>query len=144
MMNWKWFGRKRSWPNFKVGLLSQLSHWGTEENSKTTKNFSQDSRSPGRDLNPEPPECEAGVLTTRPRRSVRESEIYLKTWRKWPLERPRYSLCGTLNVVVEWLTLLLRIQEVPGSNLDQEVEYPDWGSSWFLPVLPTECQDSAF
>jgi hypothetical protein len=30
----------------------------------------QDSRSPGRYLNPGPPEYEAGVLTTRPRRSV--------------------------------------------------------------------------
>jgi hypothetical protein len=37
---------------------------------KTTKNLSQDSRSPGRDLNPGPPEYEAGVLTTRPRRLV--------------------------------------------------------------------------
>jgi hypothetical protein len=35
-----------------------------------TKNLSQDSRSPGRDLKPGPPEYEAGVLTTRPRRSV--------------------------------------------------------------------------
>jgi hypothetical protein len=36
---------------------------------KTTKSRSQDKRSPGRDLNPRPPEYEAGVLTTRPRRS---------------------------------------------------------------------------
>jgi hypothetical protein len=28
------------------------------------------------------------------------------------------------NVVVEWLTLLLRIREVPGSNLDLETGYP--------------------
>jgi hypothetical protein len=31
------------------------------------KIFSKDSRSPGRDFNPRPPEYEAGVLTTRPR-----------------------------------------------------------------------------
>jgi hypothetical protein len=32
--------------------------------------LSHDSRSPGRDLNPEPPEDEAGVLTSQPRRSA--------------------------------------------------------------------------
>jgi hypothetical protein len=35
---------------------------------ETTKNLSQDSRSPGRDLNPKPPEYESGMLTTRPLR----------------------------------------------------------------------------
>jgi hypothetical protein len=34
------------------------------------KNLSQDSRCPGRDFNPGPPEYEAGVLITRPRRLV--------------------------------------------------------------------------
>jgi hypothetical protein len=34
------------------------------------KNRSQDSRPSGRDLNPGPPEYEAGKLTIRPRRSV--------------------------------------------------------------------------
>jgi NADPH-dependent 7-cyano-7-deazaguanine reductase QueF len=34
------------------------------------KNPNQDSRSPGRDFNPGPPEYETGVLTTRPRRSA--------------------------------------------------------------------------
>jgi hypothetical protein len=29
------------------------------------------------------------------------------------------------NVMVEWLTLLLRIREVPGSNLSPEAGYPD-------------------
>jgi hypothetical protein len=29
------------------------------------------------------------------------------------------------NVVVEWLTLLLRIREVPGSNLGPDTGYPD-------------------
>jgi hypothetical protein len=35
-----------------------------------TKNLSQDNWSPGRDLNPGHPEYEAGVPTSRPRRSV--------------------------------------------------------------------------
>jgi hypothetical protein len=37
------------------------------------KTFSQDSRAPGRDLNPAPPEYEAGMLTIRPRGSVLRS-----------------------------------------------------------------------
>jgi hypothetical protein len=37
---------------------------------KTTRNLSQYNRSPGRDLNMEPPEYVAGVLTTRQRRIV--------------------------------------------------------------------------
>jgi hypothetical protein len=37
---------------------------------KTTKDLSQDSRYTGRELNPETPKYEPGVLTTRPRRSV--------------------------------------------------------------------------
>jgi hypothetical protein len=53
MMNWKGFGRSdrdlilRHYPGIHLEGLS---------------------RSPGRDLNPEPSEYEAGVLTTRPRR----------------------------------------------------------------------------
>jgi hypothetical protein len=47
------------------------------------KHLSHDSLYPGRDLNPEPPEYVAGVLTTRPGRSVRkksklESEAVVK------------------------------------------------------------------
>jgi hypothetical protein len=40
-MNWKGFGRKRSWPNFKV--ISRNSLGGTEENYE---NLNQGSRSP--------------------------------------------------------------------------------------------------
>jgi hypothetical protein len=39
-----------------------------EELSKTTKRLCQDNRFPIRDVNPKPPEYEAGLLTTRPRR----------------------------------------------------------------------------
>jgi hypothetical protein len=66
-MNWKGFGRKSSWPNFKVGYYPDSY---LEELKKTMKNFSQDSRTPGRDMKPGPPGYEIGVLTTRPRRSV--------------------------------------------------------------------------
>jgi hypothetical protein len=63
MMNWKGFGRKRQWPNFKV-------LGGTEENYEISK----DSRRPDRDLNPILPEYEADVLTTQPRHSFGVSE----------------------------------------------------------------------
>jgi hypothetical protein len=46
------------WPGSEV--LSRHPHGGTGEGHE---NISQDSRSPGQDLNPEPPEYEAGVLT---------------------------------------------------------------------------------
>jgi hypothetical protein len=45
MMNWKGYGKKRCWPNFKV-----LSRHLMELLRITTKNLSQDSRFPGRDL----------------------------------------------------------------------------------------------
>jgi hypothetical protein len=47
-----------------------------------------------------------------------------------------------LNVVVEWLTLLLRILEVLDSKLGPETSYPDWGISWFSSILPSKCWDS--
>jgi hypothetical protein len=47
--------------------LSRHLPGGTEENNE---NHSRDSWSPGRDINPEPPEYETGMITTRPRRSV--------------------------------------------------------------------------
>jgi hypothetical protein len=59
MMNWESCGRKQSSCNFKA-LSRNLP--GTDENHE---NLSNDSRSPGRDLNLGPPEYEAGVLTTR-------------------------------------------------------------------------------
>jgi hypothetical protein len=36
-----------------------------------------------------------------------------------------YNNNNKLNVVVEWLTFLLRIREVPGSNLSPEIGYND-------------------
>jgi hypothetical protein len=62
IMNWKVYGRKRSWPN-----LRYYSGICLEELRKTTNTLSQGSRSLGRDLNSRPPEYKAGVLTTRTR-----------------------------------------------------------------------------
>jgi hypothetical protein len=80
MVNCKGCGRKRSWPNFK--LISRHSPGGTHYNYEY---LSQHSRSPGLDLNPGNPECEAGVLTTHPRRSMvlmRNLEVLIKCERK--------------------------------------------------------------
>jgi hypothetical protein len=66
MKNSKEFGRKQLYPNFKI--LSQLSPRSTEENHE---NMSQDNR----DLNSGSSKYESGVLTTRPRRSVKFNEI---------------------------------------------------------------------
>jgi hypothetical protein len=52
--------------------------WKTDENI-------QDSLSPGRDLNPVPPEYEAGVLTTQARRSVEN----FSSFEYWPTIRRR-------------------------------------------------------
>jgi hypothetical protein len=65
MINWKECERKRLLPNLRHYPCIWL-----EGLRKTTKILSQDIRSSLRDLNQGPPEYEAGVLTTQPRRSV--------------------------------------------------------------------------
>jgi hypothetical protein len=65
MMNWKGYERKRSWRNLRY--YPSICPQGLR---RTTKGLGQDSRSAGQDLNPGPPEYEAGVLVTQPRRSV--------------------------------------------------------------------------
>jgi hypothetical protein len=64
MINWKVFklGHNRLLSKNYPGILEVLR--------KTVKNLSQDSRSPGWDINSGPPDYEAGVLTTRLRRPV--------------------------------------------------------------------------
>jgi hypothetical protein len=47
----------------KMSWMAAIIPGGTEENHE---NLSQNSQSPGRDLNPGPPKYEAGVLTRRP------------------------------------------------------------------------------
>jgi hypothetical protein len=56
---------KRSWPNFNV--LSRHLAGGSDKNHE---NRWSEYRSPDRDLNPGPPEYEAGALTTLPRHSA--------------------------------------------------------------------------
>jgi len=60
MMNWKVFGRKRSWP-----ILRYYPGIRLEGLRKTTKTSIRIAGRRGRDSNPGPPEYEAGVLTTK-------------------------------------------------------------------------------
>jgi hypothetical protein len=62
---------ERMWKVAVVAYFKQLSQYFPRETEEKHKK-SQSSRSPCRDLNPGLPEYEAGVLTTRPRRSVPE------------------------------------------------------------------------
>jgi hypothetical protein len=58
-MKWKGCGWKWLWPNLKYDHDISM-----ERLRKAMQNLSQDSQSLGQYLNPGPPECEAGVLTT--------------------------------------------------------------------------------
>jgi hypothetical protein len=49
-----------------------------------------------------------------------------------------------LNAMVEWLTLLLCIQEIPVSNLSTETFYPVSRFLWFSSVLPRGGKNSTF
>jgi hypothetical protein len=67
--------------------------------------------------------------------------------RKFNEGAPIFSLlcvhtpCFGPNFVVKWLTFLLHIWEVLGSNLGPETSYPDWTFSYFFSVFPGKCQD---
>jgi hypothetical protein len=63
-MNWQGSGKVAvAYFRYYTGIFLDILR-------KTTKNFSQNSRSPDRDLNSRPPAYEAAVLTARSRRSV--------------------------------------------------------------------------
>jgi hypothetical protein len=57
-----------------------------------------------------------------------------------PYNCPYSSYDDSSNVMVEWLTPLLHVWEVLGSNLGPETDYPDWGFLLFSSVPPDECQ----
>jgi hypothetical protein len=54
-----------------------------------------------------------------------------------------YDSQGSPNVVVEWLTLLLRIREVPGSNLGPG-DWLSYGFSLSSSVPPGKYRNSTF
>jgi hypothetical protein len=75
MINWKGYGKKRLWHNLRLyhGIF-------LERLRKITADFSQNIRSPGRDLNPGHPEYKARVLTSQRRRSIslRDDKLCMK------------------------------------------------------------------
>jgi hypothetical protein len=68
-MKWKGYGRKWTWPNLRYfpGVCM-------ERMREITKNLSQDSRSPGEDLNPGPHKYEKGVVTVQTQCSKNSEE----------------------------------------------------------------------
>jgi hypothetical protein len=66
-MKSKGYGRKQSWPNSRC-------HPGIclEALKKATNDLCHDDRFPGRDINPDRPEYEVGMLTARPRSLVKQ------------------------------------------------------------------------
>jgi hypothetical protein len=93
MVNWKGFGRKRTQPNLRYYPSIYV---GSEENHEK---LSQNHRSPGRDLNPRPPEYVAGVLTTQSWRLVLSTCVC----RNIPLSGKQYvQLCSSLRARNLW------------------------------------------
>jgi hypothetical protein len=91
MMNWNGRGRKRPWVNTKV-----LSQHLLEELRESTRDLSYYIGYLGRDLNPPPDE--AGVLTTRPRRSV---SVLFISWTLCQIRLFEFILGGgSLNFVM--------------------------------------------
>jgi hypothetical protein len=89
-------------------ILSHYSGIRLEGLRKTTATLSQDSWFPGPDLNPGPPEYEAGVLTTRPQLFV--SLIYIKTQNKniviLRTSNVTYNFCSLFYLITFYRTVL--------------------------------------
>jgi hypothetical protein len=140
-MNWKRLGRKRSWPNFKV--LSWNSPGGTEENHR---NLNLDSRSTG-------PRFEPRTLWIRSRSINHSTVTFHKSSMECSFVITSFISCQFMNssarvlreapnIVVDWLTLLLLIRELPGSILGPGDRLSWLSFSSFSSVPLGECCDS--
>jgi hypothetical protein len=119
MMNWRGFGRKRSWRKFNV-----LPGYSPEETERNQKNIKHDSLWTGPRFEPEPPEYEAGVLTTRPRRSVPFS-IVIRLWDGRPGFDSRYGKTFVFAASSCWQKVHLssyRFITTPVLREEEEVE----------------------
>jgi hypothetical protein len=105
---------KRSWPNLRYypGICM-------EGLRKTTKPLSRDSRSPGRDLNPGPPEYE-GVLITRPRRSVwsyrLQSKYEIESMSPFCDDHLKYKETAEILCNNSWYRILLSSRFLPSCH----------------------------
>jgi hypothetical protein len=102
---WKGFGRNQSWSNLRCYFGIRL-----EGLRKDMKILSKDNRYAGRDLNPGAPGSKVGVLTIRPRRSVKWALFILRVKEKgkqsrntpwWRLEKRRYSSYSFLTSALD-------------------------------------------
>jgi hypothetical protein len=66
--------------------------------------------------------------------------IYTATW-NW-YSTYEYTYMRIPSELCQAVKLLTCIPEVPGSNLCQDTDYPDWRFSWFSSVCPCRCWDS--
>jgi hypothetical protein len=91
------------------------------------------------------------TLTIQPRSSISRSYISSPTWRLQGVAGHFYfyvwqntpfdftvPVIFAPNVVVKWLTFLLRIRKVPGLNLGPETSYSDWGFFVVSSVSPAD------
>jgi hypothetical protein len=70
------------------------------------------------------------------------TSIFIYQFSLYPTPLLYLHLLHIPNVAVQWLTLPLRIREVPDSNLGPETGYHDRGISCVSSVPPGKCQDS--
>jgi hypothetical protein len=75
---------------------------------------------------------------TKSRHTTNESTASHQNWKGFWVR----GKCTAPDIAIEWLALLLRIREEPGSDLGKEIGYPDWGVSWFPSVPPGIFQHS--
>jgi hypothetical protein len=72
------------------------------------------------------------------------------SWASWFHSIPSLPLSPRSILMVKvikrrgqvFITLLLRIREVPGSNICKQTDYPGWSISLFFPVPSGKCRDS--
>jgi hypothetical protein len=141
--NWWWIGNELVGTGSGV-ILRKYPGISLEVLRKITIILSQDRRFPGpKKSNPGPPEYKVVMLTARIRRSI--DWLIIMRWDYVSELLPLWLSILLIqnvqlyspNVVIEWLTLLLRILEVSDSNLNPETGYSDWHVSWFSLVPPS-------
>jgi hypothetical protein len=72
----------------------------------------------------------------------KKQDNYESTSRNFLISYFQFTWVKFVYKYTSHVTLLHRIQEVPGSKFDPETDYPHWNCSWFLSVPLRECWDS--
>jgi hypothetical protein len=121
-MNWKGYGRKRSWPSTRYCPGICL------EGPGKTMNLSQDNWSPSRDLNPRPPEYEAAVCRHTSCPACRalfllDFPAHARPPLSSPLHCPSTTLAASVRLVllsvrVHWITKKCGISAAGGCRVD--------------------------